>query len=83
MLFAVEGLVPGMLNSQIGRRPTPRPGALGLEQRHQPPLPERVAVDVALGDLYRLVTGEQLNVAQAAAGLMRVSRRRRNEGATP
>jgi hypothetical protein len=54
-----------------------------LEQRNQPPLPARVAVDVALGDLDRLVTGEQLNVAQAAAGPVRVSRRRRNEGATP
>jgi hypothetical protein len=53
-----------------------------LEQRHQPPLPARVAVDVALRDLYRLVTGQQLNVAQAAAGLVRVSRRRGNEAAT-
>ncbi len=54
-----------------------------LEQRHQPPLPARVAVDIALRDLYRLVAGEQLNIAQAAAGLVRVSRRRRNEAAAP
>ena len=44
-----------------------------LEQRHQAALPARVAVDIALRDLYRLVTGQQLHVAQAAAGLVRVS----------
>jgi hypothetical protein len=31
-----------------------------LEQRDQPPLPARVAVDIALGHLYRLVAGQQL-----------------------
>jgi hypothetical protein len=32
-----------------------------------------------MGDLDRLVNGQQLHVAQAAASLMRVSRRRRSE----
>lgn len=35
-----------------------------------------IAVNIALRHLDRLMPGEQLNVAQAAAGLMRVSRRR-------
>jgi hypothetical protein len=38
-----------------------------LERRDQRPLPARVAVDIALGDLNRLVTSDQLHVAQGAA----------------
>jgi hypothetical protein len=59
----------------MSRRRSLDRGARELDRRDQPPLPGRVAVDIALGDLYRLVTGQQLNVAQAAASLARVSRR--------
>ena len=47
-----------------------------LKQCHQPALPARIAVNIALRHLDRLMPGEQLNVAQGAAGLMRISRRR-------
>lgn len=47
-----------------------------LKQCHQPALPARIAVKIALRHLDRLMPGEQLNVAQAAAGLVRFSRRR-------
>ena len=36
----------------------------------------RLAVNIALRHLDRLMPGERLNVARAAAGLMRISRRR-------
>ena len=54
-----------------------------LKQRHQPTLPARVAVNIALRHLDRLVPGQQLHVAQAAAGLVRISRRGGNEAAPP
>ena len=72
--------IPGGFSHVLARTAPawPRRG-VSLEQCHQPPLPARVAVDVALRDLDRLVAGEQLHVAQAAAGPMRVSRRGGNE----
>ena len=71
------------IDDQCGSGATSMAVARELEQRHQPPLLARVAVDIALRYLYRLVAGQQLHVAQAAAGLVRVSRRRRNEAAAP
>lgn len=50
------------------------------KQAHKPALTGCVAVDVALCGLDRLVAGEQLNVAQAAAGAMYVLGGGRDEG---
>ena len=54
---------------------------LGVSQQaNEPPLPAGVAIDVALGGLDGSVASEQLNVAQAAAATVDVSRRGGDEG---
>jgi hypothetical protein len=51
------------------------------DQRYQPPLGVAVTVDVPLCSLNGPVTGEQLNIAQRATGLMHQPCRSRDGGA--
>lgn len=51
------------------------------QQADQTALPMRIAVNVALRELYRGVAGEKLHVADAAAGAMSAAGSRGDEGA--
>jgi hypothetical protein len=52
-----------------------------LDQRYQPPLSVRIAIDVPLGGLDGTVTSQQLHIAQRTAGLMNGTSGSRNESA--
>jgi len=53
-------VVPACPSPAWRRRGVSFAEARGLEQRHQPPLPARVAVNIALRHLDRPMPGEQL-----------------------
>jgi hypothetical protein len=77
--YGTWGRLPGRLGALL------RICVLAAASKHpdQSPLPVGIAVDVAFRRLDRGMAGEELHVAQAAAGAMDVAGRRRDESAPP